>query len=336
VVKADGYGLGAVEVATALAREGCDTFFVAHLGEGAALRRALGPKPAIYVLNGILPGAEDEAVAAGLVAVLNSAVQLQAWREAARRAGRKLPAAVQVDSGMSRLGMAPVEVEAIAADPQAFDGIDLVLVMSHLACADEPDHPANEAQRLEFERLRRKLPDAPASLANSSGIFLGPDAQFDLVRPGVALYGANPMPGHTNLMRPVVRLQARILQVRQVDAGEAVGYGASWTARRPSRIAILSVGYADGYLRSGSASDQHPGAEVVVAGRRCPLAGRISMDLLAVDVTSLPKGTPRRGDLAALIDEEIDIDDCAAHAGTIAYEILTGLGRRYHRVYRGG
>jgi alanine racemase len=172
-----------------------------------------------------------------------------------------------------------------------------------------------------------------ASLANSSGIFLGPDAHHDLVRPGVALYGANPTPGHLNLMRTVVRLEARIVQLREIAAGETVGYGARWTAQRPTRLAILAVGYADGVPRAAGACGTKPGAEAIVSGRRCPLAGRISMDLLAVDVTDLPEDIPRRGDFAALLDEEIGVDELASHAGTIAYEILIRLGRRYRRVY---
>ncbi len=195
VVKADGYGIGAALVASALAKEGCDTFFVAQLGEGLALRRALGDAGTIHILNGIPPDAEADAAAANLVPVINSGTQLAAWRQAARRCGRRLRAAVQVDSGMSRLGLAPGEVETIAGDPSSFDGIEVTLVMSHLACADEPGHPANERQRLAFERLRHLLPPAPASLANSSGIFLGRPYHYDLARPGAALYGINPTPG---------------------------------------------------------------------------------------------------------------------------------------------
>src|SRR5262249_49938581 len=205
------------------------------------------------------------------------------------------------------------------------------LLMSHFACAEEPSHPLNARQMAEFREVRALFPGVPASLANSSGIFLGPDAHHDLVRPGVALYGANPTPGHLNLMRPVVRLEGRIAQVREVQIGDTVGYGAIWTARRPTRLAIVALGYADGMPRAASASDTKPGAEAIVAGRPCPLAGRISMDLLAIDVTDLPGKTPARGDLVALLNEDIGVDDLASHAGTIAYEVLTSLGRRYRR-----
>ena len=174
----------------------------------------------------------------------------------------------------------------------------------------------------------------PSSLANSSGVFLGQAAHCDMVRPGVALYGANPTPGRSNPMRPVLELRARIVQLRQVPRGDSIGYDAGWTAKRASRIAVVAVGYADGYLRANSASDLAPGGEALVAGKRCPLAGRVSMDLIEIDITELPDGAVRRGDFATLIGDEIGVDDVAKTAGTIAYELLTGLGRRYHRVYR--
>ncbi len=328
VVKADGYGLGAVLVAKALMAEGCDNFFVAHVGEGTALRTGLGKEPAIYVLNGIPPGAETEILLAGLIPVLNSIPELQAWSTAASRAGRALPAALQVDSGMSRLGMAPDEVEAIAADPKNFEGIDLVLVMSHLACADEPSHPANRAQRLEFERLRRLLPDAPASLANSSGTFLDPSWRFDLARLGVALYGVNPTPAQENPMRPVVRLEAKVIQTRDVPAGAGVGYGYDFTAPSPMRLATISLGYADGWPRRAAAA-------AFVDGARLPFVGRVSMDMIVIDISALPPDRLRRGDLVELIGPSQSVDDIAAAAGTIGYEILTSLGHRFHRRYIG-
>jgi alanine racemase len=208
--------------------------------------------------------------------------------------------------------------------------------MSHLACADMPDHPLNGRQMAAFRGLRAMFPGVPASLANSSGIFLGPDAHHDLVRPGVALYGANPSPTHVNPMRPAVELRGRIVQVRTAAEGETVGYCAAWTANRPTRLAIVSIGYGDGVLRAASARDDKAGAEAIVAKRRCPIAGLISMDLIAIDVTALPEATPRRGEFAVLLGEDIGVDDLASHAGTIAYEILTSLGSRYARVYRGG
>jgi alanine racemase len=334
VVKADGYGCGLEPVAAALARAGCDTFFVAHLAEGRRLRAA-APKATIYVLNGMLPGTASAYVGCRLHPVIGSLAELAEWQAYVAATGWHGGAALHVDTGMNRLGIGFEEAQWVARQPQAQRG-ELVLLMSHLACADMPEHPLNARQMAEFRELRAMFPGVPASLANSSGIFLGPDAHHDMVRPGVALYGANPTLPHANPMRPVVELAGRIVQVRTVSEGETVGYCAAWTANRATRIAIISIGYADGILRAASARDGKPGAEAIVAGRRCPAAGLISMDLLAIDVTALPEELPRRGELAILLGHDVGVDDLASHAGTIAYEILTSLGRRYARVYRGG
>ena len=328
VVKADGYGLGAVEVAKALRLEGCSNYFVAHVGEGLGLRAALGSEPSFYVLNGLPPGSEDEAAEAQLRPVLDSLEQLAAWREAARRARRKLPAAVQVDSGMSRLGMAPSEVDQLANDPTAFEGVEIVLVMSHLACADEPEHPANELQRASFEALRGMLPPAPASFANSSGIFLGKAFHFDLARPGVALYGVNPTPGRNNPMRPVVQLHAKVVQTREIGDGVGIGYGYAARARLSMRLATVSLGYADGWHRSAAGSAWYKGVAL-------PFAGRVSMDSIILDITSLKPGSLRAGDLVEFIGPHQSVDEVAGFAGTIGYEILTGLGHRFDRIYTG-
>ncbi|MEO9336366.1 alanine racemase [Mesorhizobium sp. SB112] len=328
VVKADGYGLGTGEVARALLAEGCDTFFVAHVNEGFALRDALGQQPVIYILNGVSPGAEAACVDANLRAVLNSRAQLDAWRTEAQRRGASLAAAIQVDSGMSRLGMSPDEVEAIALDPSLLQGIDVSLVMSHLACADEPDHPANEAQRTAFELLRKLLPNAPASLANSSGIFLGPDFHFDLARPGAALYGINPTPGKPNPMRAVVKLEAKVIQTRVVEADIGVGYGHTFRSRAPLRLATISLGYADGWRRNAVMSAWFNDIEL-------PFAGRVSMDSIILDISGLPENALKPGDLVELIGPHQSVDDVAAAAGTIGYEILTSLAHRFHRIYAG-
>jgi alanine racemase len=330
VVKADGYGCGIAPVSAALAKAGCKTFFVADLAEARSVRR-MAPAATIYVLDGLAPGSAEAFAETDLRPVIGSLPELAEWREFRAGTGWRGGAALHVDTGMNRLGLAPEEAAQVAArsGPES----DLALLMSHFACAEEPGHPLNARQMAEFREIRALFPDVSASLANSSGIFLGPDAHHDLVRPGVALYGANPTPGHLNLMRTVVRLEARIVQLREIAAGETVGYGARWTAQRPTRLAILAVGYADGVPRAAGACGTKPGAEAIISGRRCPLAGRISMDLLAVDVTDLPEDIPRRGDFAALLDEEIGVDELASHAGTIAYEILIRLGRRYRRVY---
>jgi alanine racemase len=329
VVKADGYGLGAVPVALALVAEGCDTFFVAHVGEGISLREVIGPKPTIYVLNGIPPGAERDATGSNLRAVINSLDQLSAWSKTARDIDRKLAAAVQVDSGMSRLGMAASEVMAATADPQAFAGIEVALVMSHLACADEPAHPANEAQRAEFDRLRAVLPPAPASLANSSGIFLGDDFHHQLARPGAALYGINPTPGHDNPMLPVVRLQAQVIQTRSVPSGSGIGYGHTVVTRDTTALATIALGYADGWRRRAAASAYFDGV-------RLPFIGRVSMDSIILDISDLPEGRLRPGDMVEMIGPSQMLDEVAGFSGTIAYEVLTSLGHRFHRRYIGG
>lgn len=329
VVKADGYGLGATEIATALRKEGCDTFFVAHVEEGVRLRAVLGNRPAIYILNGLPPGAEKEAVAAGLSAVINGSEQLDAWREAARRSGRKLPTAIQVDSGMARLGLSAAEVEAVAASADAFDGLDIRLVMSHLACADEPAHPANRAQLAEFERLRAMLPAAPASLANSSGIFLGPAYHFDLARPGAALYGINPTPGSKNPMLPVVRLEAKVIQTRTLAAGAGIGYGHTVVTEGPVETATISLGYADGWRRRAMAAAHFEGVSL-------PFIGRVSMDSIILDISALPAGRLKAGDFVQMIGPAQTLDQVAGLTETIGYEILTSLGHRFHRQYIGG
>ena len=332
VVKADGYGCGIEPVTAALAKAGCATFFVTTLAE-ARHARAVAPQAAIYVLT-MLPGTHAAVAQGNFRPVIGSIEELAEW-EAFRASGWQGTAALHIDTGINRLGLSTDDLAQL--EPRVLArraGLDLL--MSHFACSEEPSHRLNAKQMADFRELRDLFPGIAGSLANSSGIFLGPDAHHDLVRPGVALYGANPTPGHLNLMRPAVRLEGRIVQVRDVDPGDTVGYGATWTARRPTRLAVVALGYADGFLRAASASDAKPGAEAVVAGRPCPLAGRVSMDLLAVDVTDVPEGKPRRGDTVALLDHTIGVDDLASHAGTIAYEVLTSLGRRYARVYKGG
>jgi alanine racemase len=328
VVKADAYGLGAAAVAPALHAEGVRNFFVAHLDEALALRPVLPAGTEILVLNGLPPGAEGDCAAAGVVPALNSLAQIDAWAGLARQRGSTLPAVVQVDSGMSRLGLGADEIDALAADPRRLAGLDLRLVMSHLACAERQDHPMNRAQLARFTAARGRLPPAPASLANSSAIFLGPDFHFDLARPGAALYGIAPVAGEANPMRPVVRLRGRIIQVRDVRAGAQVGYGAHWTAARPSRIATVSVGYADGYLRGLSHR-----ATAHIEGAAVPQVGVVSMDSVTFDVTEAPAAVA--GSFVDLIGPGNPVDAVAAAAGTIGYEILTSLGRRYARRYAG-
>ena len=331
VVKADAYGLGMARVAPALARAGARTFFVAQLEEAIALRAMFPVEVEIYVLNGLGAGPVAEFQAGRVHPVLNSLGEIDAWAAAARAAGRALPAAVHIDTGISRLGLPDDELAALAADRGRLAGIDLRYLLSHLACADRPEHPLNAEQLRRFRAARARLPDAPASLANSSGIFLGADYHLDLARPGVALYGVNPTPGQPNPMRQVVRLQGKILQVREIDASRTVGYGATHRAAGPTRIATVAVGYADGYLRSLSNR-----GSAWLGDRRVPVVGRVSMDLITLDVTGASAEAARPGAFVDLIGADLSTDEVAEAAGTIGYEILTSLGRRYHRVYRGG
>jgi alanine racemase len=325
VVKADAYGLGASEIAAALEAAGCDTFFVAHLDEGISLRHALGEGARIFVLNGTPPGTEADFAAEKLIPVVNTSGELSAWRANCRAKGRSRPVALQFDSGMTRFGLTSADVSAIAAIPAMLEGLSIELAMSHLACADDPDHAANEAQRQEFERLRGMLPDAPASLANSSGIFLGSKFHFDLTRPGAALYGVNPTPHAANPMQAAVRVNARVLQLREVRAGTGVGYGHTACCRRRSRLATISLGYADGWPRNACAA-------AFFRGQRLPFLGRVSMDSIVIDATGCAE-PPREGDFVEVIGPSQTVDDVAAAAGTIGYEILTRLGHRFHRRY---
>ncbi|HWI26690.1 MAG TPA: alanine racemase [Stellaceae bacterium] len=327
VVKADAYGLGMARVAPRLAAAGCRLFFVATIDEGIALRRVL-PGIEIAVLGGFLPGTGGEFTRTRLIPVLNSADEIDAWRANPRT--RAFPAMIHVDTGMARLGLARDELAALAGAPERLAGLQLRAVLSHLACAEDAGARQNSEQLAAFRAALGLLPQAPASLAAGSGIFLGPDYHFAFVRPGAALYGVNPLPGRPNPMAQVVRLKGRILQVRDIDTGMTVGYGATHRMERPGRIATVAVGYADGWLRSGS----HRGS-AGIAGRRVPVVGRISMDLLTLDVTGIDPALARPGNFVDLMDDTYGVDEVAAAAGTIGYEILTALGQRYHRIYRG-
>ena len=333
VIKANAYGCGTEPVAQALAKAGCKTFFVATLDEAAAVR-AVVPSIALYVLDGFIQNTGDAYAKIDARPVIGDLNELAEWDVFCRRTGWAGGVAIHIDTGMQRLGLTVAEAQGLIPRINAGDhGISLV--MSHLACAESLNHPMNARQLAAFRQIASAFSGVPASLSNSSGIFLGSPFQFDMVRPGAALYGVNPTPEADNPMLPVVDLKARIVQIRDVERGESVGYGGNWTARRPTRLAIVSAGYADGYFRAGSSNDGTRGAEVMVAGKRCPVAGRISMDLLAVDVTDLEKNAVRRGHMVTLIGEGITVDELAHHFGTIGYEVLTSLGPRYARVYKG-
>ncbi|WP_335583400.1 alanine racemase [Granulibacter bethesdensis] len=326
VVKADGYGLGAAVIAQRLVQEGCDHIFVAHPQEALTLRPLI-PSATLIVLNGLWPGWEAVYADHGLIPALGSLAEIEAWRQEATRREQALPAFLHVDTGINRLGLDPQERDRLAERPELLDGITLRAIMTHLISAEIPDHDSNTLQRQRFAAACSRLPPAPRSIANSSGIFLGPDFASDIARPGAALYGINPLPGRPNPMRPVLRLSARVLQIRPVEPGEIVGYNGIWTAQRPSRIAVCSVGYADGFQRALSSR-----AEAAFDGARIPLVGRVSMDLTTYDVTDDPRITV--GSWLELIGPEVSPDEVAARASTNGYEVLTSLGRRYERIYR--
>ncbi len=326
VVKADAYGLGAARIVPALAEAGCRYFFVAHLGEALAIRD-LAPNADIAVFNGPHRTDIELYVEHGVLPVLNSLGDLEAWVAAARAANRKLPALLHVDTGMARLGLDRRDLATLAADHSRLDGIDLRYVMTHLVSAEIADAPENAAQALRFSQARAMLPPAPASFANSSGIFLGAAFKSDLARPGAALYGNNPTPGRANPMRPVMALHGRVLQIRDIGPGETVGYNGIWRADRPSRIATVGVGYADGWLRSQSNRGM-----AFFDGGPVPLVGRVSMDLATYDVTDQPGVEP--GSWLQLIGPDAPLELVADAAGTNGYEILTSLGARYERAYR--
>jgi alanine racemase len=334
VVKANAYGLGLKPVVTALARAGCKTFFVADAAEARTVR-ACAREATIYVLHGFTLEYADRFLELDARPVINSMTELAEWDTFAAARGWQGGAALHVDTGMNRLGVSLDEAAALAPRAQTQNhGISLLL--SHLACADIADHPLNAMQLQLFRELRTLYSGVPASLASSSGIFLGDAMHFDLARPGAALYGVNPTPGRPNPMTSVVELTGRIVQIRNVARDQTIGYGATWTARRNCRIAVVALGYADGLLRAASASDEHPGGSAIVAGKKCPIVGRISMDLITLDISDVADSAVRRGDFATLIGGELSIDEVAAAAGTIGYEILTRLGPRCHLNYQGG
>ncbi len=332
VVKADGYGLGQAPVMRALAKAGCRTFFVANLLEGETAR-ALTPEAAIYVLDGVGPGCAPRLAAAGLRPCIGSFAELEEWAATGALLGRRLEAAIHFDTGMNRLGFSPRDAADAAARSA---GIAPTLIMSHFLSAQLPDSPVNERQISAFQAARAHFSGVPASLAASSGVFLPQRPHLDLVRPGYAVYGGNPTPGAANPMRPVARLAARILAVRDLSTGETVGYDGVFMAQRPTRVATIGVGYADGLPISATAAPGKVAGEAVVGGLRCPFVGRVSMDYIVLDVTDAPREAAQRGAWVELLGETIDVDELASRARTIGYEALTRLGRRYARRYVGG
>ncbi|MDK1384906.1 alanine racemase [Sinorhizobium sp. 8-89] len=340
VLKANAYGLGIEQAAPALYAAGARDFFVASAEEGVELR-PLVPDGRIYILAGMWPGNEELFFDNDLVPIINSEEQLAVFMAALSEHGDH-PCVLHVDTGMNRLGLSVEEAVALANDPARPASFSPVLIMSHLACGDDPKHPMNLYQLDRFREVATAFEGIPASLANSGGVFLGKDYHFDLTRPGIAVYGGEAVNGAVNPMKAVVTAEARIIQVRTVPSGATASYGASARFTRDSRIATVAIGYADGYHRSVSGGgvtlrqSMPSGAYGFLHGRRVPHVGRVTMDLSLFDVTDLPEKAVRAGDYIELFGRNIAIDDVARAGGTIGYELLTSLGHRYHRTYIGG
>ncbi len=332
VVKADAYGLGAERVIPALARAGCSAFFIATPDEAETARK-LAPHADIFALDGLVGNSAAAFAHLAVKPVLSTLDDVVAWSALCRSSGASLPAALHIDTGLHRLGLSVRDVRRLAEEPSMMSGFDLHLVMSHLASADNPRDPKNRDQLLAFETLSALFPGVPRSLAASDGLMLGPAYHFDLVRPGYALYGGQASQIAPAPVKPAVTVSARILAVGDIAPGETVGYSGTWRAKRPSRIATVAAGYADGIPRHSSAPDGRPGGHVLIAGHLAPIVGRVSMDLITADVTDLPPGAARPGEFAKLIGDGLTIEDAGFAAGTIGYEILTRLGQRFRRLY---
>jgi alanine racemase len=333
VLKADAYGIGAAKAAPALEMEDCKTFFVATLAEARALRSLIA-NATIYVLDGLLPGTAASFEDLNARPVLGSFAEIAEWTAFCDGHNKvRHPAAIHIDTGMTRLGLSARDARQLASDAATLARIEPSLIMSHLACADDAGYPKNEAQLALFEEVSALFPGVPRSLANSAGIALGPRFHFELTRPGISLYGGRAQSWGPNAMEPVVSLYGRIAQVAWAERGETVGYGASQTLRRRTRIATVCVGYADGFSRAVSANDHRDGPPGMIGEHRLPLLGRLSMDLTTFDATDVPEDLVRRGGWVELIGDHVSVDDVAAFAGTIGYEVLTSLGSRYSRVY---
>jgi alanine racemase len=328
VVKADAYGLGVEPIAQKLAVKGADSFFVARMEEGVALRPIV-PNARIFVFDGLLRGAAQTYVAHNLIPVLNSVEEIAEYSAHARENRSLLDAAIQIDTGINRLGLSHEDVSALSAAPSStLNGLNLALIMSHLACADEPVHKLNRTQLERFRASLAALPPAPASLAATAGIELGADFLFDMVRPGLGLYGGNPNPNNSNPYACVATLSAKVIQIREIEIGETVGYGASFTATKPSRLAIIALGYADGLIRA-----MGPHGQAAIDGIRVPYAGRISMDLTVLDVTEIAADKCARGTEVELLGRAISLEEFALAAGTNSHEVLTSLSKRVSHEY---
>ena len=332
VLKADAYGTGQDKTAAALYQAGCRTFFVAVPTEALTLRASL-PDAVIYVLDGLFPGTADHFLTHDIRPVLGSLEELLEWAEVCKASGKNNAAAVHVDTGIHRLGLSPAELTRALGDNTVLGPFQPSLVMSHLACGSTPDHDMNRRQLKLFTETTAPFPHIPRSLANSAGVLLGPDYHFDLVRPGIALYGGQAIETEPNPMKPVAKVEARIMIVRDVPQGDTIGYGAKQTAKRPLRNAVVAAGYADGMIRRAGSTDDRPGGFGLIGGYKAPILGRISMDMITLDVTDVPEHLLQRGAFVEMLGPGVAASDLAAYAETIDYEYLTSLGRRFERVY---
>ena len=332
VIKGDGYGTGIALAARTLREAGCRTFFTATLNEARTARDTLPADTIVYVLNGLLPGQARAFIDFALRPVLGSMAEIEDWC-AAVGGGVSPGAALHVDTGMSRLGLTLKDARGLAEDRRdLLDQLKPDLLMTHMACADIPDSPLNARQKSDFKTLRALFPGVPASLCNSPSLAwldAGPD--YDLARPGMALFGGEAIDGHDNPFEPVVRLDAPVISVRDVPKGDNIGYGGTTLAERDSRIAVIGVGYADGFHRAASVAPGGPAYRVAIGGHRAPLIGRVNMDLLQIDVTDLPEGTVMRGTPVTVLGGPIPLEETAAAFGTNTYEVMTSLGRRFAR-----
>lgn len=333
VVKADAYGTGIEMASKALHAAGARFFFVATPDEGIAVRAAL-PDAHIFILYGLYPGAANLYIRQNLMPVLSSMTMLEEWLAKCVERNEAYPAAFHFDTGINRLGFRLSEAVQVRERTEPL-GFAPQMIMSHLACADIPNHEKNRTQLALFGSVLSQFPNIPASLANSAGLMSGRDYHFQMVRPGIALYGGRAVNGRKNPMQPVVTLHVPILQVTEGRTGETVGYGATYMLNRNSRLAVLGYGYADGFLRTMSGTNQRPGGKVFIRGKLCPVIGRISMDLTIVDITELGDDLPSPGEGAEVLGANIGVDEQADAAGTIGYEVLTSLKGRYSRNYIG-
>jgi alanine racemase len=328
VVKADAYGLGAVTASQALFDAGCRHFFVALACEAFNLRPHLPVDAILYILNGVTPGLEATCADRNIIPVLNTPAQIHQWATLATERGVRLPAVIQFDTGMARLGLSPEETNHLASTPESLAALDIRFLMSHLACADTPANAGNAAQLSHMRDISALFPDVPISFANSGGIFIGDGFLQHIVRPGIALYGGAPNDTTPNPMQAVISLHVAVIQTRTVPAGTRIGYGGTYVAEQAMRLATIGAGYADGLPRALS-----PNGSAWLGDIRLPIVGRISMDSLMVDISALPEDGLIAGDFVELIGPHQSLDAIAADAGTISYEILTSLGRRFHREY---